>query len=189
MGKYGTHLPALQCAVSATTGPVLELGQGRRSTPFLDQACGPDRWLVSVENNRKYFRPLAGPKRRPVLLSDWDDLYKLDFSALNFPNPPFDVALIDHAPAARRIVDIARLVGQVRLFVVHDTESPEYGYEHLLLEFLYQFEDRRTKPWTSVVSNDLAAFDRFMVLAKDLPGEHVVRYGSSTRLALPVASK
>ena len=51
--QYGTFLPALIKVINLTKGPVLELGMGLFSNPYLHFACYEERRrLVSLESNK-----------------------------------------------------------------------------------------------------------------------------------------
>jgi len=51
--NYGTHLSVLKVLVERTTGPILEIGTGYYSTPFLSST---NRELYSVEEEEKWFQ-------------------------------------------------------------------------------------------------------------------------------------
>jgi hypothetical protein len=147
---WSIHVPALAATVAATTGPVLELGCGLYSTPLLHLLCA-DRLLVSVEQDPGWasrFEDLRVPGRHELVLTrSWEDLAWLERVA-------WDVVFVDHAPARRRVVDLARLRSAARFLVVHDTEADEqYGWEPLLSSFAHRADDRRARPWTTVVSD------------------------------------
>ena len=144
--RYSTHLPMLAACVAHTSGPVLELGCGEFSTPVLSALCLA-RHLLSVESDPAWlaqFDYLRRAGHRIELVESWDDA-PIDVQ--------WDVVLIDHAPAARRVVDIMRLKDLARLIVLHDTEHRLYEYDLIWPAFKYRAEWKRRAPWTSVVSN------------------------------------
>jgi len=148
MGKYNTHALALELALRAVPMlRVLELGQGRYSTPLLMQRC-QERGLVSVENNPKYYRPSAGAWMQTRLVREWEEMWPWVLACGSY-----GVALVDHAPALRRAVDLARLRDHVWLMVVHDTESAEYGYAGIREQWRWRWDDRGRRPWTGLWTN------------------------------------
>lgn len=156
MNRYSTHIPILEIAVKITTGPVIELGQGKYSTLLLDKLCGENRLFVTCETNKNWFNKLSSINRISLLLNQWDDLYK-NISGINF-----SLAFIDHAPANRRIIDINNLFSCCDMFVVHDTESKEYNYEEILSKFNFRYNFTKLTPYTSVVSNNKYIFIKLL---------------------------
>jgi predicted O-methyltransferase YrrM len=157
---YGTHLAALIRAFDRTDGPCLELGMGVFSTPYLHYACqNAGRHLTSYENDVSYaeffaknFYPCATHQIRVV--SNWDD------AALD---RPWDVALVDHSPSQRRIVDILRLANCARYIVIHDSEPKYdmlYHYSRIYDQFRYRAVYDREWRHAAVLSNfhDLEGF-------------------------------
>ena len=70
-----SHLYALMRVMPISSGPVVELGVGIGSTPFLHWACHPNRKLVSYETNEKYYKLMRGhisPNHEMHLLDNWD---------------------------------------------------------------------------------------------------------------------
>ena len=75
----GSHLPVLIKLVHMTDGPIIELGCGMYSTPFLHWACRPHgRLLTTYENNPEWFRFVKQFERddyhKVVLVDNWDDI-------------------------------------------------------------------------------------------------------------------
>jgi len=142
-----THIPLLAACVARTSGPVLELGCGDYSTPLLHWLCRGRR-LVTLESDAAWlarYEDLRSPTHELLHVPDWASARPID-------EGPWDVALIDHAPGARRVPDIRRLMHRATFLVVHDTEDPDYGYESVLPQFRHRHDDRRVRPWTTVVS-------------------------------------
>lgn len=150
--RYGTHLPVLMAAVERTAGAVLELGVGAFSTPYLHWACAfARRPLLSVES--------AGP------YAEWAKSYNSDLHAVlavnNFDAAPiesrfWDVALVDHSPSERRVVEIARLADRCRLVVIHDSNGryeQHYHYSTIYPLFRYKYDFNGLEPGTTVLSN------------------------------------
>lgn len=156
---WGSHLPVLIKVMEITDGPVLELGGGLYSTPYLHWECSrTGRKLVTIESNPDFYHKLKQYQsdfHDIVFVEDWDDA---EIEA------EWEVAFIDHDPAERRKTDIARLAYNARYLVVHDTEKKEerfYGYNEIYPLFKHVWKYRGVKPHTSVLSNfvDLSTFN------------------------------
>jgi hypothetical protein len=148
MDPYGSHQRALVAAVCRTVGPVIEFGCGDYSTPILHEMCGAaGRKLLSLESDPEWlarFTAMRTPEHEIRLVTSWDDV---DLGG------PWAVAFVDHAPAARRVVDIERVRSRAQFIVVHDTEDPTYGYEPLLSSFRYRIDLREIGPHTKIVGD------------------------------------
>jgi hypothetical protein len=136
---WGSHLPYLQAAVASTKGPVIEVGTGYYSTPFLMDVARSGREVVAVETDRRW-RALAD-ERAPEGYEVRDDI----------PDGEFSVALIDgtedsRAPAVEALAD------RTEFLVCHDTEEDLAYYGTSLDQFKHR-KDFDSKPRTSVVSN------------------------------------
>jgi len=147
--QYATHLPLLAACVAHTTGPVLEVGMGTFSTPVLHAMCAErgGRALCSLESDPAWYQEYIH------YATEWHRLFLVSSWAEAEIERAWDVALVDHTPPIRRVVDIARLRPWARLIVVHDTENRCYAYEPLLTTFKYRVEWQGYSPWTSVVSD------------------------------------
>ncbi len=164
-GTYGTHLAPLIQAVNKTTGNVLEMGIGIFSTPYLHYQCFVSkRHLTSYENNPSWMKRFSthpfyghvyqGPYHDFFCVNDWDeaDIEK-----------PWDVALIDHSPSERRIVDIKRLAPFAKYIIIHDSNENQervYHYSQIYPLFKYKTVWDKDKNHATVLSNfhDLANF-------------------------------
>jgi len=146
---YGTHRPALCEAIVRTTGPILELGMGDSSTPSLHRladACG--RLVCSYDHDVSWvarYHGLRSDHHRIESVESWDDC--------PIEGTRWAVALVDHAPAARRIVDIQRLADRADVVILHDTEEAAYEYERVYDKFAYRLDHRDRVPWTTILSN------------------------------------
>ena len=150
---WGSHLPVLIKLLAQTDGPVLELGAGLYSTPFLHWACfGAKRKLVSYDTSKEWF--------------GYTVKYREDFHEVHFVEEggwdavdiekPWDVVLVDQHPDIRRHIDIARLANHAKYIVVHDTDvSSEAGYNYDSVRplFKYQIRMQMLSPETSIFSN------------------------------------
>ncbi len=147
---YGSHIPVLLKLLSMTNGDVLELGTGMFSTPFLHWACY-QRHLVSYESDFEYYyqfsRFFRAPHHEVHLVNDWDTIEI---------ERPWDIALIDHSPPERRVVDALRLANWAKFIVVHDTQvqaEKTYGYNAIYGNFKYRFDHVVDRVGTTVLSN------------------------------------
>jgi len=145
--RYASHLPALMAVVEATTGPILEVGTGLYSTPYLHKVSEGGRLVVSVENHEEWFakaEKYASENHR--VLSE-------------IPQEPerFDVALIDQDPEALRRGSLESLRPRITYAVVHDTEptaNAMYVWGMFLDSFAYRRDFQPPKmPWTTIVSD------------------------------------
>jgi hypothetical protein len=147
---FGTHLPVLRRALELTAAPVLELGCGDHSTPFLHERCSRiTRLVVSYDSDPTWlsrFSHLAGRfhELRPVDGADWN--------GIDYREQRWGVALVDQHPPAARLVSIAALADGCEFIVVHDSEHPQYFYEPLFSYFPYHWTSKRQTPWTTVLS-------------------------------------
>ncbi len=148
-GYYGTHLPALMRCMERTTGPVLELGMGIYSTPFLHYACqNAGRHLTSYETDAKW----AGFFTRYGYESDLHSIRIVaDWDAAEIERP-WDVALVDHDPSGRRIVDIKRLAPHARYIVAHDADAKfDMVYHYSRIYPLFQHRTLWDREWRHAV--------------------------------------
>ena len=150
--RWGTHIPVLIRLMQVASGPVLELGSGYFSTPFLHWACF-DRCmrLVTYDNNPQYVSMLKwfnNDLHQINLIEDWDTI---DLSE------SWGAALVDHAPGPRRYKEVARLQ-HVPFVVLHDTSGRgwrENGYHKVNGLFRYRWTYDKVHPATTVVSNSV----------------------------------
>jgi len=149
---WGSHLPVLIKLMGMTDGPVLEMGMGLYSTPFMHWACfSQKRKIVSYDSDEKYFemnKDYTDPEFHDVhFVTDW---------SLTDIERSWDVVLIDHT-VERRSVDTMRLANHAKYIILHDTnwqQNKHYHYkEQVFPNFKYRFDYTATKPFTSVVSN------------------------------------
>lgn len=148
--EYGSHIPALIKVINKTSGPVLELGMGLFSTPYLHFACYPDRKLVSYESNKNFYdwlSPFKGNFHEIKFVEDWE---KIDISE------HWSVVLVDHEPFSRRKEEIKRLAKSADYIVVHDTNprlDRKSRYSEIYPLFKYRHDFNREKPYTAILSN------------------------------------
>ena len=156
----GSYMPVLSRFVAETTGPILELGVGFCSTPYLHWVCYPTRRrLVSYENNPEYYRFCESWK------DEFHDVHCIaDWDSVNL-SEPWSIAFVDHAPPGRRPEEMKKLT-HAEYVIVHDTENNnEHRYHLRTIRHLYKYRFKYTKayPYTTVYTNkgDLSKDDRF----------------------------
>jgi hypothetical protein len=147
--RWGSHLPILIKLVNQTKGDILELGMGLYSTPFLHWACFPDRTLVSYESDFDCWFKNVGYENKTHLVQlarNWDNI---------FIDRDWDIALVDHSPSQRRIVEIKRLANFAKYIVIHDTQrnSRFCDLNQIWPLFKYRYDYTKAVPHTTVVSN------------------------------------
>jgi hypothetical protein len=155
-----THVPLLVRVFDVSEGDVLEIGTGWFSTLIL-------HWLAHIKKRKVYSyeskehwyqRALRykSPYHEIIKVKDWDEL-------------PVDrhwgLVFIDHAPEARRHVEVQRFADHADYIVMHDTQPEndgKYQFGKIWHLFKYRYDWKGAKPWTSVVSNfkDLSSLDK-----------------------------
>jgi len=149
--KFGSHLPVLMKLLEITKGPILELGVGMYSTPYLHYACtSTKRKLTSYDSDEKwirYFKDCRNDYHDVNFIADWNNLEMNDF---------WDVAFIDHHPDSVRKDSAKKLVNNAKYVVLHDS-NPEYDssykYSEIYPLFKYRFDYISDKANTTVLSN------------------------------------
>lgn len=149
MKGWTTHMTMLIKALSASEGPVLEVGGGPFSTPLLHWMCKiQNRKLVTYENDPTFYElcsRFVSNGHRVRFIEDWDEM---DFKT------HWGVVFIDHHPDMRRVEDIINFKDKADYIVVHDVEKVEkYNLTKALPHFKYHYIDKGCKPWTGVYSN------------------------------------
>jgi hypothetical protein len=151
---FGTHMPVLKRVIEVTTGPVLEMGMGNYSTPFLHDICS-DRELLSIDNDIEWVNTFINynSDTHNIIKVDqnWDDVDGY------IQSKRWGVVFIDHHPCERRVVDIRLLMNNAKYIVIHDTEAgalaaDKYNYEPTLSLFRYRWNFTVLNPNTTVVS-------------------------------------
>lgn len=148
MTPQGSHWPTLEACIAHTAGPVLELGCGRESTRQLHDLCAGRR-LVSLDNNEQFVQEFAD------LQSEMHSIRFADYATSPLLDEPWDVALVDEAPASSRTTSIRRLAQRARIIVAHDTETEQlYHWNEIWAEFRhYKHISPEGLPRTTVMSN------------------------------------
>ena len=153
---YDTHLPMLAYCVANSTGPVLELGMGDASTPFLHALC-KGRLLVSGDFNSEWcekYRAFETLTHIIAHVTDW-----LQWGYIKDPIQRWGAVLVDQSPGEMRTPVVRALKGKAKFLVLHDSEKDHgsganYGYEQVIPLFKYASEYRYLRPYTMVLSDD-----------------------------------
>ena len=152
LGNWSNHRALLWPALEATKHlnlPVLELGCGDGSTPYLREYCADNNLtLHSYDYNEAY------AKLFNVTHTDWSDFH-------NISKQKWAVALVDESPGEHRRMSIAALIN-TEIIVVHDSEpkgwnSSDYQVRPLFSKFKHKFDLQSIKPggaWATAVSNN-----------------------------------
>jgi hypothetical protein len=150
---FETHRPVLcEAVLRVRSGLILELGAGDGSTPALHEvSLETGRPVITIEHDRAWierYAHLRSDNHSLVHVDSWTDLDNPVIRSLSYA-----IAFVDHAPHARRVIDITWLAQRAKVVVVHDTESNEYGYDGIFDLFQYHTTFQGHVPWTSVLSN------------------------------------
>lgn len=141
--NWDNHRPLLWWALQQTESsslPILELGCGEGSTPYLQDYCKrTGRTLISYDYNKEW-----ADKYGAIHVTDWDKVH----------HPQYSVILVDHSPGERRWIDIQLLADKTEYMVIHDSEPAATGY--MLSKIWHLFPHRRdlVSPgaWATLVS-------------------------------------
>lgn len=149
--EFGSHRRLLWSALELTkhTGlPVIELGCGHGSTPFLQQYCKDNGLeLFSYDYNKTW-----ADKFGATHISDWSTIpWRKEYS----------VALVDESPGEHRKISVQNFVDNVKIVVIHDSEPPgwntsDYQVREEFYRYIYSLDEKATRygaPWTSMLSN------------------------------------
>jgi hypothetical protein len=152
INPWGSHRALLWEALEATKDspfPVIELGCGDNSTPFLMKYC---------EDNQRVFFSYDSDKA-------WADKYDSDY-VKDWEKHPlwlgrYSVCLLDLAPGDYRRVALMKIDADI--IVVHDSEPPgwnasDYKVRPLFKNFKYVKDDvpkEKGQPWTTALSNTI----------------------------------
>lgn len=154
---YGSHRKLLWLSLEATKHlnlPVMELGCGDNSTPFLRKYCDDNGLeLFSYDYNKEW-----ADKFQVHHIKNWNRLPHNINAWIN----DYSVVLVDESPGEHRKESIAILKG-ARILVVHDSEPPgwnasDYRVRPLFSKFKYMIDDipkEKGAPWTTALSNTI----------------------------------
>ena len=143
---YGSHIPALIDALSVTTGPVVEIGSGFYSTPFLHWWCwSTKRPLTTYEQDPAFYqwaKQFANDYHTVVHVANYDDM---DLS------PKWSVALVDN-PVERRRKEMVRL-RHAQYVVLHDSNRKFAQQPRRIRGYRYRKVYAHPEASTTVFSN------------------------------------
>ena len=159
----GSHLPILIQIVNMTEGPILELGMGLFSTPYLHWVCyGTQRKLVSYESKKEFYDLFVFNDPREVNnkygFHDINLVENNNWDAIDFSTEHWSVVLVDHAPGKRRKEEVKILANLADYILVHDSdELPKHVAHYKFYEayplFKYRYDYDHVFPRTTVLSN------------------------------------
>lgn len=124
--------------------PVIELGCGHGSTPFLRQYCKDNNIkLYSYDFSKEW-----ADKFNAIHVTDW--------SKAEIWDKRYSVALVDESPGEHRKESLKLLRGNALVIVAHDTEpAADHGYKMRaeLTKFKYMKDYESVGAWASMVSD------------------------------------
>lgn len=139
--EYGSFMSGLKWAVEETSGPVLELGGGYFSTPYLHELFVGGRKVITYEFDLTWANELGKRFNQPIT-THFDQVLGLDW----------DVVLID-CEGWNRLKFLEGLRALTRVFVIHDSQD-HWIPEEVLGSFFHRY-DYDSDPRTTLVSDVL----------------------------------
>lgn len=166
MDGYSTHLPVLEEVIRAIGKPkeVLEYGCGINSTPWLLAHCDH---LTSVELKRDWIgKTIEVVSREDSSRWLWVNVQ----DEREFPiTRQYDLVLVDGGNHLHRIDCAANCLASKTCGVIamHDTESPLYGWGHLIIpDGWHKIDCDAYWPWTTVLTTDVSLAALLLVTMK-----------------------
>lgn len=143
---WSSYMPTLGYALGASGGPILELGVGHFSTPFLNSySLATERQTFSVEENRFWGEMFIdmGHLFHQVIISP----YSAKDGRIEAVQK-WGVVFIDSSPGGRARADLfSRFIDKSEFVVVHDFHREnEEAIRPLLRGRQYQVHDRYNPP-------------------------------------------
>lgn len=141
--NWDNHRPLLWWALEQTKEsnlPILEMGCGEGSTPYLTEYCKKNKkHLISYDYSKEW-----AEKYNAVHITDWDSINHDQYS----------VILIDHSPGERRYIDIDKLKDKCEYMIIHDSEpsATGYMYDKIWNLFPYRRNLKTEGAWATIVS-------------------------------------
>jgi len=152
--EIASYMPILMKIVNMTNGPILELGAGLFSTPYLHWACyDKKRKLVSYEGKSRYFEMVQQYD------CDYHKIYQVGnngWDGIDIDTEHWSVVLVDHAPLDRRKKEAIRLSNIADYIVLHDSDEEHdesYKYSEIYPLFKYRYDTVGLFSRTTVISN------------------------------------
>lgn len=143
---WGSHRPVLFAALEFTKHlglPVLELGCGDNSTPYLREYCKDNKLTLYSYDSKKEWADKFGA----IYVDNWDEK--------GFWHMDYGVVLLDMAPGEYRRIALQKL-HHVRIVVAHDTEhAADHGYKMRseLSKYKYLLDYATNAAWATAVSD------------------------------------
>lgn len=151
LSMYGSHIPILCKVLEITDGPVLDVGMGLSTIVMHMMAKETGRKIVSYETDHEWY------EANKQYQSDFHDIrFVASWDDADIDTHHWSVALVDHAPAKRRITEIKRLAANTDFLMIHDTEPESnkfFRYSWIWKYFQYRYNYTACRPNTTVVSN------------------------------------
>lgn len=150
---WSNHRLLLWDALEATKNlqlPVMELGCGFGSTPFLQKYCEENKLQLRSYDYNQEWADKFGAKR----VTNWDE--DVNWEAR------YSVVLVDESPGEHRKESLRLLAKHALVIVVHDSEpigwnASDYQVRKVIEGFIFKhdIEAPRPKAWATAISNYL----------------------------------
>lgn len=116
--SYASYMSPLVACLAASDGPVLELGMGHWSSPFLHRYClAAGRYLRSVDEDPAWIEPF----KQYNLVSYHEVGFGIyDFVFEFYARQQWGVVFMDHSPGERRPADAVMFKSTAKFIIVHD---------------------------------------------------------------------
>ncbi len=148
--EFGSHIPILVKILERTNGKILDLGMGL-STIVMDILAAPTkRQVVSYESDREWYEAYS------IYKSDFHQIKFVDnWNKADIDSEFWDVVLIDHHPARRRVQEVKRLANKANYILLHDSDifNKFYTQSGIYPLFKYRYDYTKCFPGTVVLSN------------------------------------
>lgn len=147
--SWGSHLVPLMACVTATRGPVLEVGVGHWSTPLLHRYCmAGGRVLVSIDEDAEWVKQF----RNLSIGHHTVNSAKYDTALPKLAENQWSVVFLDHSPGHRRAADALMFLNAAVYVVVHDfAEDVAAGFDQHTLSKWYDVRIAEFSPKTLVL--------------------------------------
>lgn len=147
---YGSHIPILVKILERTNGKILDLGMGLSTIVIHIMAAQTKRPVVSYESDKNWYQAYL------IYASDFHQIKLVDnWDKAEIDSEFWDVALVDHHPARRRVEEIKRLANKANYILLHDSDifNKFYTASGIYPLFKYRFDYTKSFPNTVVLSN------------------------------------
>ena len=161
--QAGSYWQAMSWCLEQESGPILEIGMGEQSTPWLSVHCA-HRYVLSLEHMASVYQKYRS-RETPLHVFKYLPEWRGDIEQIQ--ERLWSVALVDEE-APHRARSLTLLRKHANYIVVHDTEpwgSDLYtGMHEALASFRWVVTDKRAVPWTTVCSDlvDLAPLEAWL---------------------------